>query len=172
MECPVCDNDTLVEGERVDVGWVEANGIKSGPDSCEFCGYVEQGPNDPVIPSLFHFRTCWTYQLDPFPPIPEVKKGVFDDKYLPFFLETEAAYGKCSRQCLVLAKQFPELKIVYGAYLDVLWGARGHFWCTCDTIIVDPTASQFPSRGSGLYTARCYVALDTLKRLLNPISNI
>ena len=67
MQCPICNNETLVEGETCDVGFGESNGVKIGPDYCEFCEYVEAGLN--LTPSFDHYQKCWELQIDPNPPV-------------------------------------------------------------------------------------------------------
>ena len=61
-------------------------------------------------------------------------------------------YGKCAEITQRMADAFPELRRVRGHYYCVAWGERGHWWLVAsDGTIVDPTASQFPSRGNGVY---------------------
>lgn len=65
---------------------------------------------------------------------------------------SEDAYGKCEIVTLEMQQAFPELKRVKGHYYCSAWGERTHWWLvTPDGRIVDPTASQFPSNGSGQY---------------------
>ena len=45
VNCPICNNDELIEGEMIDVGFGSHNGIKGGPDHCPICLYIEQGPD-------------------------------------------------------------------------------------------------------------------------------
>jgi hypothetical protein len=60
--------------------------------------------------------------------------------------------GKCAEATLAMAAAFPELKRVRGHYFDTAWGERAHWWLTdADGGIIDPTASQFPTQGGGLY---------------------
>jgi hypothetical protein len=64
----------------------------------------------------------------------------------------ESAYGNCSEATLRMVGAFPELKRVAGHYYDISWGEREHWWCVApDQRVVDPTASQFPTRGRGTY---------------------
>lgn len=64
----------------------------------------------------------------------------------------ESAYGKCDEATSLMAKAFPELSRVRGHYYCWSWGERTHWWLvTTDGSIVDPTASQFPTAGSGVY---------------------
>lgn len=61
-------------------------------------------------------------------------------------------YGKCAEVTLAMAEAFPELTRVRGHYYCFAWGERTHWWLTTrEGTIVDPTASQFPSRGNGEY---------------------
>jgi hypothetical protein len=54
-----------------------------------------------------------------------------------------------------MQEAFPELTLVYGNYYCPIWGKRWHQWLvTADGEIVDPTAHQFPSNGTGEYVAR------------------
>ena len=63
-----------------------------------------------------------------------------------------AAYGACAEVTLAMQTAFPELTRVRGFYHCPVWGAREHWWLvTADGQIIDPTASQFPSRGGGRY---------------------
>lgn len=56
------------------------------------------------------------------------------------------------RQTYLLAKTFPELRIVRGIYIDPSWGERDHFWCIDENdSVIDPTQDQFPSHGKGIY---------------------
>lgn len=62
------------------------------------------------------------------------------------------SYGACKEVTTAMAQAFPELRRVRGHYQDALWGKRSHWWLvTPDGSIVDPTASQFPTRGHGEY---------------------
>lgn len=61
-------------------------------------------------------------------------------------------FGLCAGYTLRMLDAFPELTRVRGHYYDSAWGERAHWWLvTPDGEIVDPTASQFPSQGSGVY---------------------
>jgi len=60
-------------------------------------------------------------------------------------------YGKCSEVTLRMQKAFPELIRVRGHYYCYAWGEREHWWLTLDEKIIDPTSSQFPSKGFGDY---------------------
>lgn len=163
MFCPICNNQTLIEGEVCDVGFGYDCGVKIGPDHCEFCEYVEAGSD--LTPSFEHYEKCWELQIDPNPPVPVCSVGEIDPKYLPFFLNQEEAYGNCHEQCLKLAEAFPNLKIVMGSYFDWAWGSRDHFWCVDGETIIDPTVSQFPSP-SGIYKPSRYVSKEVLMERL------
>lgn len=64
----------------------------------------------------------------------------------------ETAYGGCAEITLAMQSAFPELHRVRGHYDDAIWGLRDHWWLeTQDGEIVDPTAMQFPTKGSGEY---------------------
>lgn len=56
--------------------------------------------------------------------------------------------GMCSKATKDMVAAFPELTRVRGHYECLIWGRQPHWWCvTNDGMIVDPTASQFPSSG-------------------------
>lgn len=60
--------------------------------------------------------------------------------------------GTCAEVTIAMVKKFPELKRVRGHYHCPIWGERAHWWCIASNgKIIDPTASQFPSKGSGVY---------------------
>ena len=62
------------------------------------------------------------------------------------------AYGHCQSYTLRMKDEFPELEVQIGWYHDSPWGLRGHWWLvSSDGEIVDPTARQFPSKGTGRY---------------------
>ena len=66
----------------------------------------------------------------------------------------ENPFGDCKRFSEKMLAAFPELKLVRGHYYCTVWGRRGHWWLvTAAGAIVDPTASQFPSAGHGVYEA-------------------
>lgn len=61
--------------------------------------------------------------------------------------------GKCKEACQELCRVDKTLKMVRGHYYDVMWGSQPHWWCIkLDGTIVDPTARQFPTKGTGEYT--------------------
>ena len=64
----------------------------------------------------------------------------------------EDGYGRCGWATLAMLIAFPELTRVRGHYIDAIWGERDHWWLVDpDGEIVDPTAAQFPTRGTGEY---------------------
>lgn len=63
-----------------------------------------------------------------------------------------SAYGRCAAVTLAMQAAFPELRRVRGHYYCMIWGERQHWWLVTPAgEIVDPTARQFPSGGSGVY---------------------
>ena len=62
-------------------------------------------------------------------------------------------YGMCDSVTQAMAAAFPELERIRGHYHCHIWGERAHWWLVTDGgEIVDPTAEQFPSKGTGTYT--------------------
>lgn len=62
------------------------------------------------------------------------------------------SYGKCADATEAMLTAFPELLRVRGHYYCSAWGERAHWWLVdTDGNVIDPTASQFPSKGSGEY---------------------
>jgi len=60
--------------------------------------------------------------------------------------------GRCRELAERLAEQSPELILIRGYYYCSVWGRQPHWWCQdTDGRIVDPSARQFPSLGSGVY---------------------
>ncbi len=60
--------------------------------------------------------------------------------------------GRCKEVTLQMQEVFPELTRVRGHYHCWAQGRREHWWLTDpDGVIIDPTASQFPSNGKGEY---------------------
>ena len=60
--------------------------------------------------------------------------------------------GQCKIMCDALVAEDPSLRLERGHYIDPLWGPQEHWWCVKpDGSIVDPTAKQFPSKGSAEY---------------------
>jgi hypothetical protein len=63
---------------------------------------------------------------------------------------------------------FPHLRITRGHYLDLIWGEREHWWLVdTDGSIVDPTATQFPTKGSSLYRELDPNAPEPVGRCMN-----
>lgn len=60
------------------------------------------------------------------------------------------SYGACREVTKDMQKEFPELRRVRGHYYCWVWGKREHWWLE-DGEVIDPTASQFPSKGKGRY---------------------
>lgn len=75
------------------------------------------------------------------------------ERYREFFIQSESeAYGACSEATIAMAAAFPELRRVRGHYYCPVWGERAHWWLTDFAgTIIDPTAIQFPSKGTGQY---------------------
>lgn len=69
------------------------------------------------------------------------------------------SYGTCKKYCAKMKKEFPELQIKKGFYIEPNWGGRTslkgikeHFWLVdINNKIVDPTKAQYPSNGYGEY---------------------
>ena len=139
--CPICNNDTLEEGEFCDVG---VGYVKCGPDHCYFCDYIEPSSHHPFDLGFSHYIKCWELQIYPHAPEAKSIRGEVNEKYLPYFkTKYEEAFGHCYHACLELTEKFPELKIVQGTVHSDM-GLRDHYWCLDENnIIVDPTACQF-----------------------------
>jgi len=62
--------------------------------------------------------------------------------------------GKCREMSEALVANDPTLTLVRGHYYEPAWGGnQQHWWCVnSGGEIVDPTAGQFPSNGSSIYT--------------------
>lgn len=62
--------------------------------------------------------------------------------------------GKCAEVTAEMAEAFPWLRRVRGHYFCVVTGRdHPHWWMQdADGQVIDPTASQFPSNGAGIYT--------------------
>lgn len=64
----------------------------------------------------------------------------------------EEAWGRCKEYTDEMAKVFQDLEVRAGYYHCYIWGRRTHWWLiTKNGIVVDPTAIQFPSKGTGEY---------------------
>jgi hypothetical protein len=62
------------------------------------------------------------------------------------------ARGRCSPLTEAMVAAFPELRRARGHYTCPFWGRQEHWWCVApDGSVVDPTAHQFPSDGTGVY---------------------
>ena len=62
------------------------------------------------------------------------------------------SYGKCEVVTEAMQEAFPELQRVRGHYYCPIWSERQHWWLVDpEGRIVDPTKSQFPSKGLGVY---------------------
>lgn len=60
--------------------------------------------------------------------------------------------GRCKELSEAAVLQDPTLKLVRGYYYCNVYGKQAHWWCVRpDGTIVDPTAKQFPSNGTGVY---------------------
>ena len=151
--CPVCGQNALELGERVDVGFGLSMGVKAGPDHCLECGYIEQGPN-PRDKPIEYYRQCWEQKVDPHPPMPDMKRGPLPCSYTQWITDHVVGdgYGQCKEWAIEMSRAFPELKVVYGTYFCWKCGPRAHWWCIDkDFVVCDPTSQQFPSKGGGMY---------------------
>jgi hypothetical protein len=84
------------------------------------------------------------------------------------WLRKNDPYGKCHEASIEMQEQFPHLRLVRGHYHDVMWGEREHWWLVDDDEnIVDPTATQFPSKGSGHYYELPDDAKEPLGKCMN-----
>lgn len=69
-------------------------------------------------------------------------------EWISNWLKSNEAYGACAEATLEMQTAFPELIRVRGHFHDAIWGERQHWWLkTKEEEIVDPTASQFPTKG-------------------------
>jgi predicted nucleic acid-binding Zn ribbon protein len=68
---------------------------------------------------------------------------------------TDNGYGQCKEITKAMAAAFPGLSRVRGHYHCPVWGERAHWWLIEPDgwQVVDPTAAQFPSKGTGEYVA-------------------
>ena len=62
----------------------------------------------------------------------------------------ESTLGKCKEACLLMQKDFPELKVTNGfVELAFVEEPVTHWWCvTQEGVIVDPTSFQYEANGS------------------------
>lgn len=74
-------------------------------------------------------------------------------KYLTWIFDNvEHPLGRCAEYTERMKQEFPELTRVRGHYDCTAWGRRPHWWLVDpEGEIVDPTAQQFPSLGTGTY---------------------
>ena len=73
-------------------------------------------------------------------------------KYKDWIADNVAdTYGTCAEITLAMQGAFPKLSRVRGHYYCHTWGERAHWWLMDGDKVVDPTASQFPSKGTGHY---------------------
>jgi hypothetical protein len=78
--------------------------------------------------------------------------GAYDDWIAANAKRFEDVYGKCADLSRAMQKAFPELRLARGIYDCPVWGERTHWWLVAPGgDVVDPTASQFPSKGIGEY---------------------
>lgn len=63
----------------------------------------------------------------------------------------DSGYGRCAEVSKAMQLAFPQLTRVRGHYVCPIWGLREHWWLLDGETIVDPTAAQFPSKGTGVY---------------------
>lgn len=163
QKCPVCGNISLTLGETVDVGFGDGPyGRKCGPDTCDICFYVEQGP-DPSDKPIEYYKECWKKGIIPNSDLPILKRGTLSQEYKNWITENVNGdgYGKCRSICYNMVKAYPILQRVYGTYYDFTWGERTHFWCIDkENYIIDPTAMQFPSKGTGSYIINRFYPLE------------
>lgn len=74
------------------------------------------------------------------------------DKYDRWMRKLGDVVGKCAEVTASMEVEFPELDRVRGHYHCWVWGVREHWWLVdLDDHVVDPTAEQFPSKGSAAY---------------------
>jgi len=60
--------------------------------------------------------------------------------------------NRCKEYSIRMVRDFPELRLVGGYYVCSKLGKRVHWWCESPNgAIIDSTAAQFPSRGTGSY---------------------
>ena len=77
-------------------------------------------------------------------------------------------YGQCLEVTLQMQHAFPELQRIKGHYYCAIWGERCHWWLqTADGEVVDPTAMQFPSKGTGVYVPLCSDEPEPIGRCVN-----
>ena len=76
-----------------------------------------------------------------------------ESKYTDWiFLNVTETLATCAEVTLQMQEVFPELTRVRGHYYCGVWGRREHWWLVdTEDVIIDPTAAQFPSQGTGEY---------------------
>lgn len=150
-KCPVCASiEDFEEGDTVNVG---IGNVQCGPDRCHRCGYIQAGP-DPDDKPIEHYQHCWKEGVDPHPAVVKENRAPLKPEYAAWIaLHVEGdGYGRCLDTSLAMQRAFPHLRLVRGQYYDYSWGQRAHFWLVdAGDEIVDPTAAQFPTGGSGVY---------------------
>ena len=62
-DCPVCNNQTLHDGEYVDVG---VGHVQCSPDFCPTCGYAQPSPHRDEPYTYDQMRKLWEMQIDPW----------------------------------------------------------------------------------------------------------
>lgn len=74
-----------------------------------------------------------------------IDTGVSQDDYRKY-------RGKCKEFAEAAVAADPSLRLVRGHYYCPHWGEQPHWWTVrADGSIYDPTAAQFPSKGTGAY---------------------
>lgn len=77
-------------------------------------------------------------------------------------------YGKCAEVTEAMVAVFPELTRIRGFYMCEAWGVREHWWLVApDGEIVDPTAGQFPSKGTSEYVPLKEGSLEPTGKCMN-----
>ena len=71
-------------------------------------------------------------------------------------MEAESDYmrfrGKCREMSEAAVAADQSLRLTRGHYICPVWGEQEHWWTVrADGSVNDPTALQFPSKGSGVY---------------------
>lgn len=160
--CPVCNTLNLIPGEDVGVG---PGYIQCSPDHCECCGYIEAG-KDPTDKTFEYYVDCWEKGIISNPD-QEMIQGPISKIYSDYIDNLgEVRLGSCREHCINMVDAFPELRLIYGKYWDALWGYRHHFWCLDPSnIIVDPTVSQYPTKGSGDYTFDRFYPVELARKI-------
>jgi hypothetical protein len=83
-----------------------------------------------------------------------------EQKYKEYISKLSDIVGRCAEHTLAMQQEFPELSRVAGHYDCPIQGKRPHWWLvTPSGEVVDPTVSQFFSRGAFVE----YIPLDESK---------